>query len=33
LMLENFLDIAASWNESNGRRTAAIAQKPRMRLN
>jgi anthranilate synthase component 2 len=33
LMLENFLDIAASWNESNGRRTAAIAQKPRVRLN
>jgi anthranilate synthase component 2 len=33
LMLKNFLDIAASWNESNGRRTAAIAQKPRMRLN
>src|SRR5580658_7792465 len=33
LMLKNFLDIAASWNESNGRRTAAIAQKPRVRLN
>jgi len=33
LMLKNFLDIAASWNESNGRPTAAIAQKRRARLN
>jgi anthranilate synthase component 2 len=25
LMLKNFLDIAASWNESTGRRSAATA--------
>ena len=33
LMLKNFLDIAASWNESSGRRTASAPQKPRVRLN
>ena len=33
LMLKNFLDIAASWNESSGRRVASAPQKPRARLN
>src|SRR5271170_1608891 len=33
LMLKNFLDIAASWNESSGRRAASAPQKPRARFN
>ncbi len=33
LMLKNFLDIAASWNESSGRRAASAPQKLRARLN
>ena len=33
VMLKNFLDIAASWNESSGRRATSAPQKPRARLN
>ncbi len=33
LMLKNFLDIAASWNLSSGRRAASAPQTPRARLN
>ena len=33
LMLKNFLDIAASWNLSSGRRAASAPQMPRARLN
>ena len=33
VMLKNFLDIAASWNESSGRQAASALQKPRARLN
>jgi anthranilate synthase component 2 len=33
LILKNFLDIAASWNLSSGRRAASAPQMPRARLN
>ncbi|MGO9700437.1 MAG: anthranilate synthase component II [Xanthobacteraceae bacterium] len=33
LLLKNFLDIAASWNESSRRRAASAPQKQRARLN
>jgi anthranilate synthase component II len=33
LMLKNFLDIAAAWNESTGRREAKSASRARARLN